>query len=122
MDWQFTVEHNLTSNSLIRITHHANRGIKLRSMAQNLNQLDPKYWAIYGNLSGRRVDDPAVIASGFQLPYAGYPSNRQLQQALRPFPQYDGIDIVAGSMNDGHMTFNDLEATFERRYFQAVST
>ncbi len=44
-DWQFTVEYNITPNSLIRLTHHGNRGIKLQSMQQNLNQLDPKYWA-----------------------------------------------------------------------------
>jgi hypothetical protein len=115
MDWHFTVEHNLTANSLIRISHHANRGVKLQSMQQNLNQLDPKYWAIYGTLLSRRIDDPAVVATGFRPPYAGYPVSRQLQQALRPFPQYDRIDINAGAMNDGHMTFNDLEATFEHR-------
>jgi hypothetical protein len=120
IDWQFTIEHNLTPNSLVRLTYHANRGIKLQSMQQSLNQLDSKYWAMYGTLLSRRVDDPAVVAAGFKLPYAGYPANRQLQQALRPFPQYDSIDINAGAMNDGHLTFNDFEATFEHRFSKGL--
>jgi hypothetical protein len=116
VDWQFTIEHNITPNSLIRVTHHGNRGITLQSMQQNLNQLHPMYWSTYGTLLSLPVSDARVVATGFKPPYAGYPSNRQLQQALRPFPQYDSISINAGAMNDGHLTFNDLEATFEHRF------
>ena len=114
-DWQFTVEYNITQNSLVRLTHHGNRGIKLQNGGQSLNQLDPKYWAMYGTLLSKRVDDPGVVATGFQVPYAGYPVNRTLAQALAPFPQYNGISINAGSMNDGHLSYNTAEATFEHR-------
>lgn len=74
------------------------------------------YWEIYGENLGRRLDDPRVIATGFQLPYPDYPTNRQLQQALRPFPQYNSVNINAGGMNDGHMTFHALESSFEHRF------
>ncbi|HET8549478.1 MAG TPA: TonB-dependent receptor [Bryobacteraceae bacterium] len=115
-DYQFTIERGVGTNALARVTYHANLGNKLLARITALNQLDPKYWAIYGTLLGRRLDDPQVIARGVPLPYAGYPTNRQLQQALRPYPQYGGIDSNAGGMNDGHMTFHALESSFEHRF------
>src|SRR5262249_16661983 len=120
MDYNFTVEHSFSTNTVFRASFHENMGVKLLSRKQELNQLDPKYWAIYGTLLGQRLDAPEVIATGFQLPYAGYPTNRQLQQALRPFPQYNNININAGGMNDGHMTFNALETSFEHRFSKGL--
>ena len=62
------------------------------SRQQTQNQLDPKYWAIYGTLLGNTIssviNNPIVVDAGFKLPYAGYPTNLQLQQALRPYPQF----------------------------------
>ena len=123
-DFQFTVEHNITPNSLVRLTYHGNMGVKLQAQQQNLNQLDPKYWGIYGTRLGQTLQtlynnpaDAAVLnANGFRLPWSSYPLTQQLQQALRPFPQYNSIGINAGALNDGHITFNDFEATFEHRF------
>ena len=120
MDYNLTIEHSFTANTVFRASFHENMGVKLLSRKQSLNQLDPKYWAIYGTLLGRRLDDPLVIATGFTLPYPGYPTNRQLQQALRPFPQYNDININAGGMNDGHMTYNALETSFEHRFSRGI--
>jgi len=119
-DWQFTMEHSVTSNSLLRVSWHANLGHKLLCKKQNLNQLHPLYWGVHGANLGRRLDDARVIATGFKPPYEGYPLNRQLQQALRPYPHYSGIDINAGGMNDGHMTFHALESSFEHRFHNGL--
>jgi hypothetical protein len=119
-DWNLTIDRTLTKNSVFRATYHATIGNKLLSRQQNQNQLDPKYWAIYGTLLGQPVssvlNNPIVIASGFKLPYPNFPTNLQLQQALRPFPQYSGIGSDAGGQNDGHMTFHVLESSFEHRF------
>ncbi len=120
MDYNFTVERSFTTNSVFRASFHSNMGVKLLSRKQELNQLDPKYWAIYGTLLGRRLDDPLVRAIGFQPPYKDYLESRQLQQALRPFPQYNSININAGGMNDGHMTYNALETGFEHRFSKGL--
>jgi hypothetical protein len=119
-DYNFTVEHSFTPNTLWRTSFHANYGIKLQA-TQNFNQLDPKYFGIYGNLLSSplstALNDPRVIASGFTLPYAGYPLNLQLQQALRPYPQYSG---VSGTSLSGHSTYNALETSFEKRFSQGL--
>jgi hypothetical protein len=119
-DWNFTIERTATANSLARITYHGVVGVKMLSRQQALNQLDPKYWGIYGSLLSTPLSsaltNPTVIASGFQLPYPNYPTNLQLQQALRPFPQYSGVDSNAGGQNDGHSTFHALETSFEHQF------
>jgi hypothetical protein len=119
-DWNLTIERGVTANSVFRASYHATIGNKLLSRQQTQNQLDPKYWAIYGNLLGQPIssvlNNPVVVAAGFKLPFPNYPQNLQLQQALRPFPQYSGIDSNAGGQNDGHMTFHALETSFEHRF------
>ena len=119
-DWQFTVERSVTENSVFRASYHGVIGAKMKSRQQSLNQLDPKYWGIYGSLLGNTIasvlTNPTVVAAGFKLPYASYPTNLQLQQALRPYPQFSGIDSNAGGQNDGHSTYHSLELSFEHRF------
>ena len=119
-DWNFTLERGITANSLIRATYHGVVGVKLLSRQQSQNQLDPKHWATYGSLLSSPIssviNSPLVVAAGFKLPYAAYPTNLQLQQALRPFPQYSDINSNAGGQNDGHSTYHALETSFEHRF------
>src|SRR5262249_44428070 len=120
MDYNLTIEHSFTASSVFRVSYHENMGVKLLSRKQTLNQLDPKYWPIYGDRLGRRFGGPPLVPTGFRAPPAGYPTNRQLQQALRPFPQYDSINSNAGGLNDGHMTYNALETSFEHRFSRGL--
>ncbi|MCX6602565.1 MAG: carboxypeptidase regulatory-like domain-containing protein, partial [Acidobacteria bacterium] len=119
-DWNFTLERAVTANSMLRATYHGVVGVKLLSRQQSQNQLDPKYWQTYGSLLSSPVsaviNNPVVVAAGFKLPYASFPTNLQLQQALRPFPQYSDINSSAGGQNDGHSTFHALETSFEHRF------
>ncbi len=112
IDYNFTLEHSFTPSTLWRGSMHANYGVKLQR-TQNFNQLDPKYWAIYGSLLGSSVGSPEVIATGFQLPYASFPTNLQLSQALKPYPQYSS---VSGPSLSGHSTYNAFENSVEHRF------
>ncbi len=119
-DWNFTLERTVTSSSLVRATYHGVVGVKMLSRQQSQNQLDPRHWATYGALLGQPVsaviNNPTVVAAGFKLPYASFPTNLQLQQALRPFPQFADINSNAGGQNDGHSTYHALETSFEHRF------
>jgi hypothetical protein len=121
-DYNLTVEHSFTPSTLLRASFHANYGIKLLQSGLDFNQLDPKYFAIYGSLLtstvGSVLNNPIVVASGFKLPYPGFPLTLQLQQALRPFPQYSGFGSVASL--SGHSTYNALEVNFQKRYSQGL--
>jgi hypothetical protein len=119
-DWQFSIERMITRSSVFRATYHGVVGNKLISRQQAINQLNPIYWSIYGSLLGNTIasviNNPTVVAAGFKLPYPAYPTNLQLQQALRPFPQYANIDSNASGLNDGHSTYHALETSFEHRF------
>jgi hypothetical protein len=120
-DYNFTVERSLSDSTLLRAGFHANYGQHLLS-SQNFNQLDPKYLSIYGNLLSSPlsavINDPTVIAAGFKLPYAAYPLTQQLQQALRPFPQYVGN--ISGTTVGGHSTYNALETSLQHRFSKGL--
>jgi hypothetical protein len=123
-DWNFTIERTVTANSIFRASYHATIGNKLLSRQQSQNQLDPRYWGIYGDLLNQSVStllnspsSSAILnANGFKLPFPGFSTALTLDRALRPFPQYSGIDSNAGGQNDGHMTFHALETSFEHRF------
>src|SRR5260370_6961163 len=98
-DWQFTVERSVNTDTVARVSYHANLGNKLLGRIQTINHLHPKYFPISATLLGQppslAMKNPLVIASGFKLPYPDYPLGRQCQQAWRPYPQYDQIDSTA---------------------------
>jgi hypothetical protein len=116
-DYNITLEHSFTPSTLWRASFHANYGIKSRRN-RNYNLLDPKYLDMFGSLLttplSTAMQDPRVINSGFQLPYPDYPTNVQLQQALRPYPHYSGN--ISGTSLSGHSTWNALETSFEKRF------
>ncbi len=112
-DYNLTVEHSLTPSSIVRASFHANYGIKFLA-TQNFNQLDPKYIAQYGSLLSSPINSAAVIATGFTAPYANFPVNQTLAQALRPYPQYNGN--INGTTAGGHSTYNALETSYEHRF------
>jgi hypothetical protein len=120
-DYNLTLEHSFTPSTLLRTSFHANYGIKIQS-GFDFNQLDPKYFAIYGNLLTSPVssviNNPTVVAAGFKLPYANFPQNLSLSQALRPFPQYSGFGSV--TTQNGHSTYNALEVSFQKRYSRGL--
>jgi hypothetical protein len=133
-DWTLMIERSVNRNSVARVGYHATVGNKLLSRLTTFNQLDPKYLKIYGNLLGQSIgsllSNPTTAATlnanGFKLPYTSctsplcpfpsYPTTLPLYQALEPFPQFAAVDTTAGGMNDGHMTFHALEASFEHRF------
>ena len=123
-DWQFSIERTVTADSVFRATYHGVVGSKLISRQQSQNQLNPFYWSVYGSLLGNTIasviNNPTVVAAGFKLPYPGYPTNLQLQQALRPYPQFSGIDSNASGQNDGHSTYHALETSLEHRFSKGL--
>ena len=78
-----------------------------------LNQLPVSRLSL-GSLLQSRIDAPAVVAAGFNKPYASFPSNLTLAQALRPYPQY--FDISERNAGIGRTWYDSLQAKVERRF------
>ena len=110
-NWSINVQHEI-KNFLIDVAYVGNRGRGLNSTLM-ANQVDPKYLSL-GQLLRRRIDDPAVIAAGFTKPYAAFPNNQTLAQALRPFPQY--FNVFDRNSGDGQTWYDSLQVKGERRF------
>jgi hypothetical protein len=60
-----------------------------------------------------------LASNGVGLPYAAF--NGQVQQALRPFPQYGFIATDCCLQNVGHSSYEALVASVERRFSQGLN-
>jgi hypothetical protein len=110
-NWSINVQHEF-AGFLADIAYVGNRGSGLNSSIW-LNQVDPKYLS-YGALLRKRIDDPEVIAAGFSKPFAAFPNDRTLAQALRPYPQY--LNVFSRNSGDGRTWYDSMQAKLERRF------
>ena len=90
------------------------RSTHLRSAIANINNIDPSNFAL-GDALVQNVSSNTV---GVSVPYSGFTG--QVQQALRPFPQYGYIytDVL---QNLGQATYHSLQASLERRFSSGLS-
>jgi Carboxypeptidase regulatory-like domain/TonB dependent receptor len=99
--WSIGFQREITQNLVVDLTYVGNRGIWWQAPAMiNWNANTPERLKSFGldvnsaadrTLLLARMDSPPVMARGFKLPYPTFPPGQTLAQALRPFPQYQGI-------------------------------
>ena len=64
-------------------------------------------------LLARTITDPAVVARGFKLPYAGFPTSSSLAQALRPYPQFSSVGVQKAML--GNYWYDSLQIKVTKR-------
>src|SRR6185503_15285596 len=123
--WNIAVQRELVRNLALEAAYVGNRGVwieadamgqynvtsgqRLASFGLNLNNAADR------DLLTRNLSDPLVIARGFTVPYAGYPTNRTLAQSLRPFPQFTG-NIQPTWAPLGNSWYDSLQMKLTKRY------
>src|SRR5712692_4804633 len=125
--WNFSVQRQLSSSMVLEASYNGLVGSHLQSQLLNYNQVDPKYLAQYGGalLSGQ-FDNPAVAAAGIRAPYPTFVqdwgSGTAAGRALRPFPQYSGIDTYGGGGDhSGHSSYHAGILRLDKRYAGGLS-
>ena len=76
---------------------------------QNINNINPSNFS-----RGDALVNYNLTANGVTAPYAAF--NGNVQQALRPFPQYGFIATDCCLQNAGHSSYDALVASLERRF------
>jgi hypothetical protein len=98
--WNIAVQRQLTSDISVEAAYVGNTAIWLQSDLLDVNGNAPAALAAHGlditNAADRTLllspmNSPQVMAAGFTAPYAGFPMNLTLAQALRPYPQFTAI-------------------------------
>ena len=116
--WNIGIQRELPSQMLFTASYTGNRGNRLPSQLNPINQIPSGDLAKYGSLLGDAVNSPAAIAAGIKIPYAGFlsdfGSSATVLQALRPYPQFSSI------FNNFDMTgsalYNAMQLQIQKRY------
>jgi len=127
--WSIGVQREIFKDMVVEASYVANRGVWWQAPALlNLNANTPGSLAAYGldinsqadrTLLSSQIGSAAVIAKGFKLPYAGFPSTQLLAQALRPFPQFTNIPVYWDPL--GKSWFDSLQIKATKRFSHGLS-
>ena len=142
--WTFSVQRQLTANTLLEAAYDANIGVHLSTGLLNINQTPTAYLnqfiGQYGatgalNLLRADISSPLARAASIPIPYPNFtdPAVQQIRtvaQALRPFPQFQTIATAAvggggiGAGNgdkSGHSNYHGLMVKAERRFSSGLT-
>lgn len=119
--WNAEVQQQLATDLIATVGYVGNHATDLASNLLNPNNMSTQYFNL-----GNALYQPFINNSaGVGLPFPGFiqnwGGNPALQQALRPFPQYDFIDQGCCLENVGMSSFNALIATVQRHYHQGLT-
>jgi len=121
-NWSVTYQRQLTANMMLDVSYIGNRGSRLnhhwerRGVGANMN--DPSVLALGTPVLQSNINSPLARAANIPIPYPGF--NGNVAQALRDFPQYQGI--IWRGVPLGKSQYHGLQLTLERRFskgFQA---
>lgn len=121
-EWNVNLQRELPYNMFATIAYMGNREIHLPSQLNSINQLDPKYLSLQGDL-GLSFADGSAQAKGYQAPYSAFASqwggSANVAQALVPYPQYGYL--FNNFEGDGTAFYNSLQVQLEKRLTNGLS-
>ena len=110
-NWGVNLQREM-AKFLVEVDYSGNRGYRLNSTI-DLNQVNPSYLFL-GPLLGQTITAPAVVAAGYKKPYASFPDNGTLAQALRPFPQF--LNVWSRNSGQGQTWYDAATVKVTRRF------
>ncbi|MFN3323453.1 MAG: carboxypeptidase regulatory-like domain-containing protein [Bryobacteraceae bacterium] len=112
-NWNLGFQFALPQNTVLETNYVANKGTRLPLLGfNNLNALPVAALA-----RGDDLTRPWSAASGIAQPFPGF--SGQVQQAMRPFPQYTGISMPY--FNAGNSNYNSAQVQVTRRTTKGFS-
>jgi len=119
--WNIGIQRELPHNMFLTANYTGNRGNRLPSQLNTVNQLAPAYLAQFGPLLGQPY---ATVGPrlGVGLPYPTFLNDfptATLLQALRPYPQY--ADIFNNFDMNGSSLYNAMQIQVQKRYTNGLS-
>jgi len=84
---------------------------------EQVNQLDFSKYGSLGQLLLAPFNSPQAIAAGITSPYPGFQGT--VAQALRPYPQYLGINNVNAMI--GNSTYHAMQVKLQKRFSSGLS-
>ncbi len=119
--WNIGIQRELPGNMFLTANYTGNRGNRLPSQLNPIDQLAPSYLAQFGPLLGQPY---ATVGPrlGVGLPYPTFLNDfptATLLQALRPYPQY--TNIMNNFDMNGSSLYNAMQVQLQKRYTSGLS-
>jgi hypothetical protein len=91
--------------------------------SQALNQLPRQYESLPASLLNANINSPEARAAGFSEPFAGFSQlwggSARVNQALRRFPQYNGVSIYGSTY--GNSSYHSFQYKLDKRYARGLT-
>jgi hypothetical protein len=120
--WNFTLERQVNDSLMVSGAYVGNKGTHIYD-TQALNQLDPRLFSLGSTLLKANVNSPLAQAAGIKEPFVGfsqlYGAGATVAQALRPFPQYQGVSTVAAPY--ANSTYNSAQFKVDKRFSHGIT-
>ena len=125
--WNLDIQRQITSNLMVSIAYVGSKGTHLPALNIIPNQVNPFFLALGNDLNMQATclaagTCPAAVAAGVKLPYAGFTG--QINQALRPFPQYGDFNQEDNSFTPdrtGNSTYHAMQLQANKRLAEGLS-
>jgi hypothetical protein len=125
--WNLDIQRQITSNLMVSIAYVGSKGTHLPALNIIPNQVNPSFLALGNDLNMPATclalgTCPAAVAAGVTLPYAGFTG--QINQALRPFPQYGDFNQEDNSFTPdrtGNSTYHAMQLQANKRLAEGLS-
>jgi hypothetical protein len=126
--WNLDIQRQITSNLFVSVAYVGSKGTHLPALNIIPNQVNPAFLSLGADLTANVTCltiaplCPNAIAAGVKLPYPGFTG--QINQALRPFPQYGDFNQEDNSFSpdrSGNSTYHAVQVKADKRFASGLS-
>ena len=131
--WTFNIQREVKGNIVLESGYNASIGTHLQTGLLNYNQVPTTIYnnlvaqygtAQAGNILRADILSPLAVSAGIKVPYPSFlqSRNRTVNQALRPYPQYQTISTgVQNGDKSGHSAYHAFVFKADRRFSQGLT-
>lgn len=124
-NWSFEVEHQLAPDLILSVGYVGTHATRLRSALAQINDLSPSFFTLGSCLTLTLNNTAGTPCASVTAPFTQFNSlyggGATAAQALRPFPQYLGMNTDCCLENLGQSTYNALLLKVERRFHNGLN-
>jgi hypothetical protein len=114
--WNMTLEHQFGDKILVSAAYVGNKVTHMYD-SLSINEVSPALYSLGATTLGALINSPAAQAAGIKEPFPGfatlYGSRATVAQALRPYPQYQGVGIAAAPY--ANSSYNSFQLKVDKR-------
>jgi hypothetical protein len=122
LHWNLTLERQWTEDLSTSFAYVANKGTHLYESMQ-LNQVPLQYMNVPEATLRAHINSPLARSAGFSEPFPGFAElwggRGTVAQALRRFPQYNGVGIYGSTYGNSH--YHSFQFKLDKRYRGGLS-